>query len=109
MPGKAQTGGFDIVGVVYLVIVFGVMFIPVFFGRSQTPPSAESDTDDGWGPDPPPPPDSPNPPSGGGLLPDAEQSSMRLRDHGRLGERFRRRRRRPAHHPTKTPPPVKTP
>ncbi|HTU86477.1 MAG TPA: hypothetical protein VMF57_12935 [Solirubrobacteraceae bacterium] len=108
MVGKAQTGGFDIVGVVYLVIVFGVMFLPMLLCRSQAPPSTDSDQDDGWGPGTPGPPDLPVPPSGGLLLPDAEQSAMRLRDHGRLRER-RRRRRRPAHEPVRTPPPpVKT-
>jgi hypothetical protein len=108
MPGKAQTGGFDIFGVLYLVIVFAVMFFPVLLARPKPPPSADSDQDDGRGPDHPPPPDAPNPPSGDGLLLDAEQSSVRLRDHGRLWERHRRRRR-PAHEPVRTPPPVKTP
>ena len=108
MPGNSQAGGFDIVGLVYLVIVFGVMFFPVLLRRSQAPPSADSDHDEGWGPNPPPPPDSPSPPSGGLLLPDAEQSTVRLRGHGRLRDRYRWRRR-PAHEPVRTPPPVKIP
>ena len=108
MPGKAQSGGFDIFGILYLAIVFAVMFFPVFLARPQAPPSTDSDHDDGRGPDPGPPPDSPTPPSGGLMLPDAEQSKLRLRDHGGLRDRYRRRRRS-AHEPVPTKPPVRTP
>src|SRR5688572_17683695 len=58
--------------------------------------------DGGRGPDPEP--DAPQP-DGGGLLPlpDAAQAPARLREPGRLAERYGRPERRPAHVPERAP------
>ena len=62
--------------------------------------------DDDWGEPPAGDPETTPPPSGGGLpLPDAEQAPLRLREPGRLAERYPRRPRRPDH----APEPVRTP
>lgn len=47
----------------------------------------------------------PAPPSGGDLLPlpDAEQARVRLREPGRIAERYPRPERRPAREPDRTP------
>jgi hypothetical protein len=59
---------------------------------------------DDWGEPPAGDPETPPGPSGGGLpLPDAEQAAVRLREPGRLGERYPRRPRRPEHDPDRTP------
>ena len=56
-----------------------------------------------------PPADEPAPAphgGGGGLpLPDAEQAAVRLREPGRLRERYARPARRPEHEPARTPQP----
>jgi hypothetical protein len=58
--------------------------------------------DDGRGPEPPP--EAPQP-SGDDLLPlpEAGQAPVRLREPGRLAERYARPERRPAHGPERTP------
>ena len=58
--------------------------------------------DDGGGPDVEP--DAPAP-TGGDLLPlpDAGQAPARLREPGRIAERYERPERRPAHAPQRTP------
>ncbi len=67
--------------------------------------SAPGSSDTGWGPGsgPGPPPSRPDRPLGGIPLPDADQSSERVRDHHRprLGDaRPRRQEREPDHGPT---------
>ena len=58
--------------------------------------------DDGRGPDVEP--DAPAPPGGDLLpLPDAGQAAVRLREPGRIGERYERPGRRPGHAPQRTP------
>jgi hypothetical protein len=108
MPGKAQTGGVDVLGMVYLAFLFAVIFVPLLLGRRTSPPGAdESGSDDGPGGGPRRGPTPPGPRPGGIPLPDAEQAGVRLRDHGRLAERHRARERRPARHPE--PSPARTP
>jgi len=63
--------------------------------------------EDGWGRGPKRPPAPPKPPRGGIPLPDAQPASIRLREHGRLGERLPARARRPAREPIRHP--VRTP
>ncbi len=56
--------------------------------------------DDDGGPPPPDEPVAPEPRGTGGLpLPDAEQAPVRLREPGRIAERYPRRPRRPEHAP----------
>ena len=58
----------------------------------------------GWGEPPAGDPQTPPAPSGGGLpLPDAEQAPVRLREPGRIGERYGKPARRPEHEPVRTP------
>ena len=59
---------------------------------------------DDWGEPPAGDPETPTPPDGGGLpLPDAEQAPVRLREPGRIGERYGRPARRPEHEPVRAP------
>ena len=60
-------------------------------------------SDDGWGNLPAHRPDSGNRPGGGIPLPDAEQSSVRLREPGRISERRPGPDRRPAREPERHP------
>jgi hypothetical protein len=67
----------------------------------------DGEGEDGWGRGPKLPPPPPSSPSGGIPLPDAVPARIRLREHGRLGERLAPRERRPAHEPARRP--VRTP
>jgi hypothetical protein len=62
--------------------------------------------DDGWGRGTDEPPLKPTPPRGGIPLPDALPARVRLREHGRLGERLQRPSRRPAREPDRRPAPT---
>jgi hypothetical protein len=64
---------------------------------------SEGEGEDGWGRGPKRPPSPPQPPRGGIPLPDAQPASVRLREHGRLGERLPGRERRPAREPVRRP------
>jgi hypothetical protein len=68
---------------------------------------SDNDGDDGWGRGPKRPPSPPEPPRGGIPLLDAEQSRIRLREHGRLSEQLPARARRPTREPARRP--VRTP
>lgn len=104
MPGKAQTAGVDIAGLLYLVAVLVVVFLPLILGRGGSPPGhSDSDSDDGWGRGPRQPPHPPSPPKGGIPLDDAEPARVRLRDGGRLADRLPARSRRPAREPHRRP------
>jgi hypothetical protein len=60
--------------------------------------------DDGGGEPPSGDPVTTPPPSGGGLpLPDAEQAPVRLREPGRIGEKYPRPARRREHEPERAP------
>lgn len=67
----------------------------------------DGEGDEGWGRGPKRPPSPPEPPRGGIPLPDAQPAGVRLREHGRLGDRLPRRERRsspePARRPVRTP------
>jgi hypothetical protein len=105
MPGKAQSGGVDLIGLLYLACIFAVLFLPALLGRrSRLPPGpSEPDSDGGWGDGPRRPPEKPNGPRGGTPLPDAEQAPVRLRGHGRLADRHCARERRPTREPDRGP------
>lgn len=72
-------------------------------GPSPPPWQSDSGSDDGWGHGPKRPPKPPETPSGGIPLLDADQSRVRLRDHGRLADQRSRPVRRPAREPARTP------
>ena len=60
--------------------------------------------DDGGGPPPADDPVTPDPRGTGGLpLPDAEQAPVRLREPGRIGDRYERPQRRREHEPQRAP------
>ncbi len=84
-------------------IAVGILMIPTL--RDDEPPTdQDSGSDDGWGNLPNSRPDPRGWPGGGIPLPDAEQSSVRLRGHGRLSDQVdRRRTRRPSREPVRTP------
>ena len=105
MPEPSHTAGFNLPGLLSVMLILFVAFAPVLFGRRG--PAAEQDdgdSDDGGGPGGPKPPSRPpGPPSGGIPLDDARPARIRLRAHERLvdGRRAvqRRRSREPEHAP----------
>lgn len=64
---------------------------------------SDADSDDGWGNNPRGPHDPPRVPGGGIPLPDAQPSSVRLRDHRRLTDHRSGRGRRPVREPVRLP------
>jgi hypothetical protein len=85
-----------------------VLLIPALKDTPVTPDRRpDSDGDDGWGRGPQAPPPPPQSPRGGIPLPDAQPARVRLREHGRLGERMPPRQRRPIREPARRP--VRTP
>jgi len=105
VPGKSQFGGEDLAGLLYLVIVLVVLFLPVLLGRRSSPPGRpDSDSEDGWGKGPSQPPRiPPDAPRGGLPLRDAEPARVRLRNRDRHTNRTPARDRRPAREPDRTP------
>jgi hypothetical protein len=100
--------GVNVPGLVYLVILLGVVFLPMVLGRGgSSPGQSDSDSDDGGGGGPRQPRTPPRPPRGGIPLDSAEQSRVRLRDHRRLADRLPARPRRGA--PDRERTPVRTP
>ena len=96
-----------VAAILLTLIVHVIAFVLLFAlcGRSMLevfrPPRYD---DDGWGEPPAGDPVTTPPPSGGGLpLPDAEQAAVRLRESGRIGDRYGRPARRPEHEPVRTP------
>jgi hypothetical protein len=114
VPTKANVGGFDYLGLIYVGLVFFAIFFPVVLERfvsRPTPPDSDSDSDGGSGGRPPQPRTPSSTPRGGLPLPDAEPTGLRLRGPGRLAEHHRARERRPAHAPDPSPKrsPARTP
>jgi hypothetical protein len=88
------------------LIVHVIAFVLLFSlcGRSMLEFFRGDSYGDDWGEPPAGDPVTTPPPSGGGLpLPDAEQAPVRLREPGRIGERYGRPARRPEHEPARTP------
>jgi hypothetical protein len=84
-----------------------VLLLPALRETPEVPKrQSDGDGDDGWGRGPKLPPSRPKPPRGGLPLPDAEPAKVRLREHGRLGDRQPRRERRPAREPVRRPSPA---
>jgi hypothetical protein len=90
-------GGFDLAGMLYVIVVFVVVFFPLFLRRGGPPPGPhDSDSGGGgWGKGPSQPPTPPKP-QGGIPLRDAEPARVRLRGHERLSQLLPPRERRPA-------------
>ena len=104
MPGKSQSAGVDLIGLLYLLCIFAVLFIPALLGRSGPPPGPQDQgSDDGWGKGPDPRPTPPERPRGGIPLPDAEPAPLRLRGHERLADLGRARERRRTREPDRRP------
>jgi hypothetical protein len=85
-------------------IAVGILMLPAF--RDDEPPTdQDSGSDDGWGNLPNSRPDPRGWPGGGIPLPDAVQSSVRLRGPGRLSDQPGRRtvRRGPNREPVRSP------
>jgi hypothetical protein len=108
MPSEPQIGGVDVLGLLYLVLVLAVIFLPMVLGRPGPPPGqSDSDSDDGGGNRPSPPPSPANTPGGGIPLEDSGPARARLRGHERLIDllpaRSRRRSPEPHRAPVRTP------
>jgi hypothetical protein len=83
----------------------GLLMIPALRDRNEPEPGGENGgSDDGWGNLPSGTPDPGRWPGGGIPLPDAEQSRVRLREPGRIGQKLPQRR--PAREPTRRPTPA---
>jgi len=87
-------------------IAVAILLIPAMRenGGNDFGDENDSGSDDGWGNRPNVKPDPSRWPGGGIPLPDAEQSSVRLRGPGRLSDGLAsRRQRRPLRDPVRTP------
>jgi hypothetical protein len=92
--------GIHVVGFVCV----GLLMIPALRDNGDPPTGEDSgSSDDGWGNLPNGRPDTGGWPGGGIPLPDAEQSRIRLREPGRIGQRIPRPQRRPAREPARRP------
>lgn len=80
-----------------------VLMVGALRGGDGPPPASEGGSDDGWGNEPRRPRGPSDVPWGGVPLPDADQSALRLRDHGKLADRSGKRERRPAREPERIP------
>lgn len=81
-----------------------VLMIPALKDNEVMPDHrSDGEGEDGWGRGPAAPPAPPKPPRGGLPLPDAVPARVRLREHGRLGERLPARERRPSREPQRQP------
>ena len=103
-------GGFDLIGLLPLLLILAAVFVPMLVGRRNSPPQPPDedpgDGDGGGGGGGPGPPTAgpPAAPTGGIPLPDAAQSRVRLRGgHERLADLLRRRERRRTREPERAP------
>jgi hypothetical protein len=80
-----------------------VLLFPAMRDDASNARRSDGESDDGWGRGPKLPPLPPSPPRGGIPLRDADQSRVRLRERGRLGDLVPRRERRPTREPTRRP------
>src|ERR1700744_2267218 len=93
--------GIHIVG----FICVGILMLPALRDDGSSGDQEDGSSDDGWGNRPNVKPDPGRWPGGGIPLPDAEQSSTRLRGPGRLSDH----RRAPERRPIRPPQPSRTP
>jgi hypothetical protein len=86
------------------LVCVAMLLLPVLNESPTTTPNrTDSEGDDGWGRGPKVPPPPRVPPRGGIPLPDAAQSSVRLREAGRISEQLPGRQRRPSREPGRQP------
>lgn len=104
MSGDAQLM-LMIAGMHFLGLVCAaVLILPALRDSPELPPRSDPGSDGGWGRGPDRPPAPQDPPNGGGIpLPDAEQASIRLRDHRKLADQLPKRERRPTREPEREP------
>ncbi|MGH2863407.1 MAG: hypothetical protein ACRDLT_18165 [Solirubrobacteraceae bacterium] len=94
-----------LVGVhIFGFVAVGILMIPVLRERPSDGEEEGGSSDDGWGNRPNVKPDPSRWPGGGIPLPDAEQSAIRLREPGRLGDKLTSPGRRPAREPAPSRP-----
>lgn len=80
-----------------------ILMFPALKDNPEPKPRRDGESDEGWGRGPKLPPSPPEAPRGGIPLPDAVPATVRLREHGRLGERRAPRERRPTREPSRRP------
>ena len=85
-------------------VAVGLLMIPVLRDDPSDTDEDGGSSDDGWGNRPNVKPDPSRWPGGGIPLPDAEQSTVRLREPGRLTDKLTRPERRPAREPVPSKP-----
>jgi hypothetical protein len=85
-------------------VAVGLLMLPVLRDDPSEPDEDGGSSDDGWGNRPNVKPDPSRWPGGGIPLPDAEQSSVRLREPGRLADKITHPERRPAREPVPSRP-----
>lgn len=89
-----------LVGVhIFGFVAVGLLMIPALRDDNSDSGEDSGNSDDGWGNRPNVKPDPSRWPGGGIPLPDAEQSSVRLRGPGRLSDKITPPERRPAREP----------
>jgi hypothetical protein len=89
-----------LVGVhIFGFIAVGLLMIPALRDDNSDTGEDSGNSDDGWGNRPNFKPDPSRWPGGGIPLPDAEQSSVRMREPGRLSDKITRPQRRPSREP----------
>ena len=95
-----------LLSILLLTVVHFVAFVALFavLGDGIVDFFRPKKRDDDWGSEPPDEPLAPVPGSTGGLpLPDAQQAPVRLREPGRIAERYPRPARRREHPPVPAP------
>jgi hypothetical protein len=105
MPEPSHLGGFNLPGLLAVMLILAVAFAPVLFSRRGSGPEQDdADADDGGGPGGPRPPRRPNDrPPGGIPLDHAQPAHVRLRTHERLADGSRIGERRPIREPDRAP------
>jgi hypothetical protein len=94
-----------LVGVhIFGFVAVGILMIPVLRDDPSDTDEDGGSSDDGWGNRPNVKPDPSRWPGGGIPLPDAEQSGVRLREPGRIGDKLTPPERRPAREPAPSKP-----
>jgi hypothetical protein len=94
-----------LVGVhIFGFVAVGILMIPVLRDDPSDTDEEGGSSDDGWGNRPNVKPDPSRWPGGGIPLPDAEQSAVRLREPGRLGDKLTSPERRPSREPVPSKP-----
>ncbi|MGZ4203653.1 MAG: hypothetical protein ACXVRH_16515 [Thermoleophilaceae bacterium] len=106
MPQPSDMGGFNLVGLLFLVVVLLLAFGPILLGRGgSSPGQSDSDSDDGGGGGPRRPRTPHDLPGGGLPLSEVTQSRLRLRGPRRLESLRVSRERRRSHEPRRAPGP----